>query len=200
MSYNRHGLSKHPLYEVWSSIKKRCYNKNAKCYHRYGGRGIFMCEEWKNDFKMFYDWAINNGYQTGLEIERKNNNKGYWPRNCKWITHYEQMSNTNQNRFITYNNKTQTVMQWSRETGIGESTIRQRLDDYKWSIEKTLTTPARNIDISKILFNNKEQSLSDWCKELNLNYFAIWNRLAKGWSIEKTLTTIVRKKKKNYAS
>lgn len=81
-----HGLSHHPLYSVWCGMKRRCNNPNEEKYPRYGGRGIKVCKEWKEDFKKFYDWAIENGYKKGLQIDRIDNDGNYEPSNCKWET------------------------------------------------------------------------------------------------------------------
>lgn len=90
----KHGGCKTKLYKVWSGIKARCGNPNNKQYMDYGGRGIKICDEWVNNFASFRKWALENGYQEGLTIERKDNNKGYCPDNCTWATIAEQ----NQNR------------------------------------------------------------------------------------------------------
>ena len=81
-----HKLSKHPLYRKWSGMITRVSNSNESHWHRYGGRGITMCSEWRNDFMSFYEWAINNGYKDGLTIDRINNDGNYEPSNCQWIT------------------------------------------------------------------------------------------------------------------
>ena len=88
-----HGLSKHPLYLILNSIIQRCYNKNDKSFKIYGGRGITVCEEWKNDFKAFYDWAMGNGYKKGLSIDRIDNDGNYEPSNCRWTTNIIQSRN-----------------------------------------------------------------------------------------------------------
>jgi len=88
-----HNLSKHPLFNIWCGIKRRITNKNRKDYKYYGGRGIKICDEWRKDFKIFYDWAISNGWQQGLEIDRINNNGNYEPSNCRWTTRSEQTKN-----------------------------------------------------------------------------------------------------------
>jgi len=84
-----HGFSKEKLYLVWNGIKARCYNKNQSNYIRYGGKGIVMCDEWLNDYISFRNFAINNGYKIGLEIDRIESNGNYEPSNCRFITKQE---------------------------------------------------------------------------------------------------------------
>lgn len=91
----KHGLShsNSRIYGVWKDIISRCTNTNRKGYHRYGGRGIKICDEWKADFLSFYNWSINNGYKDGLEIDRKNNDGNYEPNNCRWVTDQQNSFN-----------------------------------------------------------------------------------------------------------
>lgn len=81
------------LYNIWGGMKQRCYYVKHKDYHNYGARGITVCEEWKNDFQAFYDWSMSNGYRDDLSIDRKDNDKGYSPDNCRWATALEQRLN-----------------------------------------------------------------------------------------------------------
>lgn len=84
-----HGMATTPLYRTWAGIKRRCYNANLKVYKDYGAKGITMCDEWKDDFQAFYDWAMANGYNEGLTIDRINSAGNYEPGNCQWLTRSE---------------------------------------------------------------------------------------------------------------
>ena len=98
----KHGLIKHPLYSKWSDMKKRCYNLKVDRYNSYGALGIVVCDEWKNDFINFYNWSINNGWEEGLTIERKDVYKNYCPENCCYITMSEQKFNLKNTFYIYY--------------------------------------------------------------------------------------------------
>ncbi len=88
----KHGLSGSKLYKVWVSIKFRCTNPKHRDFHRYGGRGIRYCPEWEK-FIPFMEWALANGYQEGLEIDRIDNDGNYEPSNCRWITRQKNSLN-----------------------------------------------------------------------------------------------------------
>lgn len=108
-------------------MKNRCYNKKLKEYKNYGGRGIKICDEWKNDFLVFYKWSIENGYSDNLTIDRIDVNGNYEPSNCRWATIEMQANNKTNNHFITYNNQTLTINQWARKLNIPRETIKTRL-------------------------------------------------------------------------
>lgn len=137
-SKRTHGKKHTRLYHIWTGIKQRCLNQNTKDYLRYGGRGISICEEWKDNFQAFYDWAIVHGYQDDLSIDRINNDKGYCPENCRWISNKAQANNRRANHQITHNGETHTITEWSEITGIERCTILWRLKA-GWSVEKALT-------------------------------------------------------------
>lgn len=139
----KHGLTHTRLFNIWQGMRGRCYNKNEFAYKDYGGRGITICEEWKNDFISFYNWSMSNGYQENLSIDRINVNGNYEPSNCRWSDKITQANNTRTNRLLTYNGETHTMAEWSRLTGISQDNIYNRLR-YGWSIEETLTLPVKH--------------------------------------------------------
>lgn len=142
LTHLQHGLSKHPLHNTWNKIKARCYNKKDLAYKNYGARGITMCQEWQHNFAAFYDWAIKNGYQPNLSIDRIDNNGNYCPENCRWTTAKQQANNRRTNILITYNNKTQNLLEWSAEKNIPYSTLRARIKEYGWQTERAFETPV----------------------------------------------------------
>ena len=115
----RHGLSKHPLNIIWHGMKERCLNPNAENYKWYGERGITVCQEWTQDFTAFYTWAIQAGWQPGSELDRINNDEGYSPENCKWVSHKQQCRNRRSNRAITIDGVVKLMCEWEEEAGMG---------------------------------------------------------------------------------
>lgn len=134
----KHGKIKTRLYSIYSNIKSRCYNFNFPRYKDYGGRGIKLCNEWKDNFMNFYNWAINNGYNDELTIDRIDNDSNYEPSNCRWITKKEQNRNTRSNHLLTYKGETKCVADWAKEKNIGYQTLLKRINVYKWTVEQAL--------------------------------------------------------------
>lgn len=116
-------------------MKYRC--KSA----RYMARGIKICSRWKESFEAFLKDMGER--PTGLSLERINNNKGYFPSNCKWATRIEQANNKSTSRRLRFNGKSQSVRAWSEELGISRVTIWGRLLCLGWSVKKTLGTPQK---------------------------------------------------------
>lgn len=139
----KHGQSRSKLYKVYHSMKGRCYNKNNREYHNYGARGIAVYSEWLSSYETFYDWAIENGYQDGLTIDRIDVNKGYEPDNCRWVNNKTQQNNKRNNIYLTCNNKTQTLMQWANELNLTYSCIHNRYER-GWNIKEILFGRQKN--------------------------------------------------------
>lgn len=101
-SNTKHGLRKHPTYGVWRGIRERCNRSSNSSFKDYGGRGIKVCVEWNNDFQPFFEWAIANGYNQGLQIDRIDNNGDYCPDNCRFVTQKVNQNNKRNNRFCMW--------------------------------------------------------------------------------------------------
>lgn len=142
--HTTHGKRNTRIYRIWRNMLNRCGCKSHTEYHRYGERGITVCDEWK-DFVIFYNWAMSHGYRDDLSIDRIDVNGNYCPENCHWATTKEQTRNTRRNRILEYKGKSQCVADWEAETGIHRSLIRQRIDILGWSVEKALSTPVRKV-------------------------------------------------------
>lgn len=138
----KHGLKNHPLYGTWSRMKTRCYNKNCADYPAYGGRGITVCDLWKDDFVEFFYWALKHGWKQGLSIERIDCNCGYSPENCKWIPLNEQSANRRTVKKIAYNGETHSVSEWARIIGISRKTLERRLNSKNFTLQEAIEKPV----------------------------------------------------------
>lgn len=133
-----HGMSKSPEYSVWKAMLNRCRNPKARLFHRYGGRGIRVCDRWHTFANFILDMGMRPS--SAYTIERIDNNGDYTPENCKWATRTAQCQNTSRNHLITFHNETLCLSEWSRRMGIKYSTIAFRLKA-GWSVERALTEP-----------------------------------------------------------
>jgi hypothetical protein len=130
-----------PGYDTWRNMKSRCGNPRNARYADYGGRGITVCDRWKNSFENFIaDMGLPPS--PAHSIERGDNSRGYEPGNCRWATDVEQTNNQRSNVLIEYDGKTQTIAQWARELGINYQTLRQRIQRYGWSVERAFSSQA----------------------------------------------------------
>ncbi|WP_455797214.1 hypothetical protein [Clostridium butyricum] len=118
-----HGMTNTRLYKIYSKIKERCYYEKYPEYYLYGGRGIRMCDEWKEDFMNFYNWSMSHGYKDNLSIDRKDFNGNYEPSNCRWADDITQANNKRNNIKLTYNGETHTLPEWSRKLNLPYSTL-----------------------------------------------------------------------------
>lgn len=114
LSQLRHNQAGTRLYTIWQKMKDRCFNEHNPAYYRYGGRGIQVCDSWKERFENFYDWAMNNGYQENLTLDRTDNDGNYCPENCRWVTMKEQCNNRSSNIQIKIGNATKSLTEWCK--------------------------------------------------------------------------------------
>lgn len=150
-SRSKHGHSRRgprtSLYHRWSDIKKRCNTPTSWAYKYYGGRGITICPEWQDNFLAFAKWARQNGYKPELTIDRIDNNKGYSPENCRWITQAENSKKRHDDHDdrckIVYNDKAYTLKELEGMYGIPAHNIYTRVYKYNWNIHDAITRPIR---------------------------------------------------------
>jgi hypothetical protein len=141
-TWNKHGDSVETgdrrLYRLYSKIKARSFNPNQAGYHLYGGRGVVMCDGWKNNYKRFRKWAYSNGYKDGLSIDRIDNDKGYFPQNCRWITPSDQ----HLNRRNTIKHGGVCAKHASERLGGSKNLVSNRLK-LGWNKEDAFSTASR---------------------------------------------------------
>ena len=136
----KHGMCKTRLYVTWRNMINRCHNQNDTQFDLYGKREIQVCNEWKQDFKIFYNWAINNGYKENLTIDRINNNGNYEPSNCRWANDKEQANNRRTNHNVEIKGEVRNVSEWCELFNINVSTVRDRMRR-GWNEAEAITTP-----------------------------------------------------------
>lgn len=122
-----HGYSKHPLYKIYCNMMSRCYNPGMDRYKNYGGRGIKVCDEWKERGDEFVKWGLSNGWQPGLSIERINIDGDYSPDNCKFIPIGQQYLNKTTTKLITVDGVTKPFRAWARFYGMDQGTLHYQM-------------------------------------------------------------------------
>lgn len=139
----KHNLSNHPLYRLLEGMKARCNNASCKDYKRYGARGIYVCDEWTENMRSFYDWALSNGYKKGATIDRIDNDGPYAPWNCRFADSKTQARNRRSNRLLSYKGEEKPLTEWAELFRLKPSTVKRRLLR-GWSIEDALEKPIVN--------------------------------------------------------
>ncbi len=140
----KHGQSGTRIHGIWLNMKRRCDDPKIRNYVYYGGRGIYVCKEWVNDFKVFYEWAMQNGYSDTLTIDRINVNGNYEPSNCRWATYEQQANNKTTTIYCTYKNETLAIADLARKYHIPLKRLWTRLHVLGWDITKAIETERLN--------------------------------------------------------
>ncbi len=140
-----HGMTSHPIYVVWASMKSRCYYDRNASYSDYGARGIVVCEEWMHDSTAFIQWALSNGWESGLQIDRKDNNGPYAPWNCRFVTCSRNCRNKRNNRILTAFGESKTLTDWfSDPRCVCAYNCLVRRTAGGWDHELAISTPTRS--------------------------------------------------------
>jgi len=185
-----------PEYQVWLQMKGRCHNPNNKRFHLYGGRGIEVCQRWRESFP---DFLRDMGERpAGGTLERVDNNKGYCPENCVWADQIQQIKNRRNTKWLTHKGVTKTLPEWSEEIGVARRVLYARIYVYGWSLERALTKrlgePRKTARL--LTHNGETKPMAEWARELGMNTATLKNRIGTlGWDVERALTTPVRKPK-----
>lgn len=137
----KHRASGTTEFNIWNQMRQRCHNTSHPYFGDYGGRGIAVCERWRDNFSAFY--ADMGSKPDGCTLERVDNSGNYELSNCRWATRTEQANNRRSSRFLSLNGVTKTCAQWSAHSGISQANIYARLR-LGWSVEKVITTPTRH--------------------------------------------------------
>jgi len=152
-----HNMSSHPAYSVWSGMLTRCYSEGHVAYHRYGGRGIDVCKEWKESVIVFLKWIDENKWSKGMQIDRIDNNKGYSPDNCRIVSGIENQNNKENNRILVIDNEQITLSNAARKYGILVTTLRERLRR-GWSVMESVGLESPPV---KIVSDETKRKLSE---------------------------------------
>ena len=130
-------------YRVWFAMLRRCYSHEQLGYADYGGRGIAVCERWRESFAAFLEDMGKR--PQGTSIDRIDNDGNYEPGNCRWATCKEQNRNKRTSRYIEHNGARKTVAEWSEISGIQQAVLWGRVFAMKWSVERAMTQPVRPV-------------------------------------------------------
>jgi hypothetical protein len=142
-AHRKHGMFGSRLYLSWAHMISRCSNKNDSAYKNYGGRGIKVCDEWKESFENFEKWALEEGYNEKLTIDRIDVNGNYEPSNCRWATYTEQVRNRRSTVIVEIDGEKKPLAEWCEIYNMKYSLVHKRIFDRNWEPKKALTEKAR---------------------------------------------------------
>jgi hypothetical protein len=189
----RHGLYNKRIYKIWINMVSRCHNVNDTGYFDYGGKGITVCDDWKEDILPFYTWSMENGYSDNLTIDRISNEKGYSPDNCRWVTQRDQINNQERNIKIERNGEVKTLAQWADIVGIKYETLSSRYrkglrDD---ELFEPLLTSSETVYYT---FNGETKNLSEWSRRFGIDRGVVSQRYRDGIRGEDLFVDRLRRK------
>jgi hypothetical protein len=168
-----------PEYAAWKNMKTRCYNENHNEYHRYGGRGITVCDRWRNSFEAFYA-DMGSRPSSFHSIDRRNNDGNYEPDNCRWATKSEQRLNSSRIRFVEYDGARFALDQICKMKNISRSMVAWRLDA-GWSVKEAIDIPSGCSPSlhGRFLLDGQWYTIAELAKMTGMHYSTILARLAK---------------------
>lgn len=157
------------LYSRWYTMRRRCYDPKFIVYRYYGGKGIGVCEEWRNDYLAFQRWALGHGWKKNLTLDRIDPHGNYSPDNCRWITLSEQQCNRAEwNIPVTVNGETRLAGHWADRNRIPRSLVFARIRRLGWDPEKAVTTPSSHNGKRPLTVDGETKTIYAWAKELGV--------------------------------
>lgn len=178
-----------PLYMTWWHMVSRCSDSTRDDYKNYGGRGIAVCDEWKNSYHAFEAWAYSNGHEKGLSIDRINNDGGYYPSNCRWVDRRAQCRNKRNNRTVTAFGETKLLCEWPDDPRcpVNIATLWARLEVLGWSEQDAVEKPLR----TGVTIFGECKFMDEWMSDPRCgvrDQSAFFRRVKKGMSKEDALS------------
>lgn len=186
-----HGLSRHPTYHRWISMMHRCYNVKSEKFSRYGGRGIYVENNWLSASQFIQDMGIPPF--KGATIDRIDVNGPYSKENCRWATQKTQQNNRGNTRMITYKGETKPITEWGALLGVSSKVLRQRIDRDGMTIDQAFSRKAGEPTVQKFLFKEAIESAYRDRYDLKMK----WNDIAKkhGCSVSRICSLVLKFKR-----
>lgn len=193
---NKWNVKNERLFNCWCNMKQRCESSGRRDSKYYHDKGIRYCESWK-DYNKFQEWALSNGYDDDLTLDRIDNSKNYSPENCRWVTAQEQQRNKQNCRIYTYNGKTQTLSEWAIEYNIPFQTLASRIDKLGYTFENALKKPYGYQKTNVFLeFNGKLYTEAEFARFIGYTNSGVSRLVRLGYNAEQIYQNSVEYKKK----
>lgn len=188
-----HGMTDSRIYRLWCKMKERCSNPNCEAYAQNGALGIDVCDEWKESFESFYEWAILNDYDDSLQLFRINKEYNYSPDNCYWTTAREKAQRRDATGLYEFKGITKSLYEWSQELGIDSSTLYARIHSLNMSVEEAFTKPVQKRIY--LTYHGETHTIYEWSKILNISNSTLRLRYKKfNGDVEKMFETPIQEK------
>lgn len=190
-----HGLTKHRLFATWNAMINRCHNPKNAAYSYYGGRGVGVCERWRDPAAFISDMAPT--HKDGLTLDRLDNNGPYSPENCSWVSRAEQSYNRRSNVYLEHDGKRQAISKWAADLGVSPRTLWARIDR-GWSHSDAITVPFGPTikRASLVTYRGVTDTIYNHARRAGLNPVQVAQRVQRsGWSVEQALETPIKSPK-----
>lgn len=177
------------LYRRWCLIRRRCYDRKFISYPEYGAKGITVCDEWLCDYVKFQEWALSNGWNPSLTIDRIDSKKGYSPDNCRWATPLDQSRNRGYRKLATFDGVTKNVSDWADERGMNRSAVYARIKNGR-TPEDALSTPIVDNRHPDVTIDGVSMSIYAWAKKVGVGRSWMYCQMSR---YGRTAEDIIRK-------